>query len=198
MLTLAHSGRPAWGTASNVRPWSLRNSSDRAPAIEDEVFVAVVVEVAADRAHGDARRRLVQVGDAELLGHVFEGSVAPVAVEAVLRAFPAVRRVEVVPAVAVEVHHRDRGAHGADLRHDVVELRVEARGLVDEVDSGRVGRLDQPEAVPLASVTVGGGGRRGPGAKPADERRGREQCNKEDGQEGAGVSFHRENCGILP
>ena len=46
-----------------------------APLVQEQVLVAVVVVVAPDRAHGDARAGQVDIGQAHLRGHIVEMSV---------------------------------------------------------------------------------------------------------------------------
>ena len=51
------------------------------PLDQEQIFVAVVVVVAPDRAGGDSRARLIDIRNAEFGGDVFEGAVAQVAVQ---------------------------------------------------------------------------------------------------------------------
>ncbi len=78
---------------------------------------------------------------------VDERAVALVAIEPIEAALGAVGDVEVLPAVAIEVGDGDRRAHRRDLRHDVLEPRVERRRLVHEIDPHALGRFLEPEAV---------------------------------------------------
>src|SRR5258708_31477128 len=78
-----------------------------APLEDEEVLVAVVIEIAPDSARANARARLVQVGDAHLLGNVLESAVPLVAVQAVAAAPPPVYHVKIPPAVPVEIYDRD-------------------------------------------------------------------------------------------
>ena len=61
--------------------------------------------------------------------------------------FAAVGGVEVVPAVAIEVGHGDRGPHRGDLGHDVVELGVELRRRGAEIDARGLGNFFQVETI---------------------------------------------------
>ena len=108
--------------------------------VEEEIFVAVVVEVPPHRAHRHARAGSIDIGESDGRGDVGERAVAVVAIQPVQAALAAVRDVEVLPAVAVEVGDGHRRAHRGDLRHDVLELRVERRALMDEVmpSAGRI------------------------------------------------------------
>ncbi len=107
-----------------------------APLDEEQIFVAVVVVVAPDRAHGDAGAGLIDVGDAQLWRNIFEGAVVHIAIESVLAALFAVGDVDVRPAVAVEIDNGNRSAHRRDLRHDAIELWIERGRLVNEIDAG--------------------------------------------------------------
>ena len=62
-------------------------------------------------------------------------------------AFTAVGDVEVLPAVAIEIGHRDGRAHRGHLRHDVLELTVESRCLVDGVDANPLADFVEAESV---------------------------------------------------
>ena len=122
LLGHAHE-RAAAVVAEQLRP---------AVLVEEEILVAVVVEVSPDRAHRHARAGLIDVGQSDGRGDVGEGAVAVVAIQPVQAALGAVREVEVLPAVAVEVCDGHRRAHRGDLRHDRLELRVERRALMNE------------------------------------------------------------------
>ena len=117
------------------------------PLVEEQVFVAVVVVVAPDRAHRYAGARQIHIGDADIGRNIAECSVAQVAIEGVAAAFFAVHNVNVLPAVAVEVHDGDSGPHRRDLFHDVAQFRVESGSLMDETDAGRFRRLLEIETV---------------------------------------------------
>src|SRR5206468_11808929 len=54
--------------------------------------------------------------------------------------------IEIRPAIAVEVGHSDGGTDGCDVRLDVGDLWIEARTMVDEVNSRRGRRIVQHEA----------------------------------------------------
>ena len=98
----------------------------RAPPLDEEqVFVAVVVVVAPDRAHGNSGARLIDVGNAQLAGDIFESAVAQVAVQGILAADGAVGHVDVRPAVAIEIDDRNRRAHRSHFRHDGIQLGIE-------------------------------------------------------------------------
>ena len=86
--------------------------------VQEQILVAVVVVVAPDGAHRDAGAGPVHVGDAHLGRHILEGAVTLVAVEMVLASLGAVRDVEVLPAVPVEIRDGNRRTHRGDLRHD--------------------------------------------------------------------------------
>jgi hypothetical protein len=90
---------------------------------------------------------MVQIGDAELPGHLLERPVAAIAIQPVLRSFLAVGDVEVGQTVAIEIDHRHGGTHRRHLRHDVRQLGVERRRGVHVVDAGRLRRLGQLKAV---------------------------------------------------
>ncbi len=130
-----------------------------APFVQEKIRESVVVVVAPDDPHRDARAGLVQVGHAHRRGDVDELPVVVVAIEAVVRPLAAVGDVEVGPAVAVEVGHGDRGPHRGDLRHDVGELRVQLRRLVREIDARSNARplpVGTRTATHSASGLVGG------------------------------------------
>src|SRR5690606_2291740 len=115
--------------------------------------------------------------------------VAAVAIEPVERPLAAVGDVEVVPPVVVDVDDRHGGAHRRHLRHDVRELRIQRRPLVDEVDAGVARHLREAEAVALQRVDAGldDGGAAG---VAAHQRRRREQPEKDESEQGAGVASH--------
>ena len=58
-------------------------------------------------------------------------------------------------AVGIDVHDGHGGAHGGHLRHDVIQLRVERRAFVLEVDAGALGDLGELEAVARERIAVG-------------------------------------------
>jgi hypothetical protein len=58
-------------------------------------------------------------------------------VEAVTASFAAIGQIEIRPSIPIVVDHRDCGTDDRDLRHDVVQLRIELRRFVGEVDAGR-------------------------------------------------------------
>src|SRR6185437_14150610 len=74
------------------------------PLDQEEIFVAVIVIVAPDRAGRDSCARLVDIRNAEFGGDVFECAVAQVAVQGVLTSNGAVDDVNIRPAVAIEIH----------------------------------------------------------------------------------------------
>ncbi len=90
---------------------------------------------------------MVQIRDPEAFGDIFESAIPSVAVQPVLRPFPAVGDVQILMTVGIHVDDRHRRPHGGDLRHDVRELLIECRTLVQEVDASLGRRLRQREAV---------------------------------------------------
>ncbi len=76
--------------------------------------------------------------------------------------------------VGVDVDDRDGRAHRRHLRHDVRQLRIERRRLVDEVEAGRLGDLGQTESI----------------TRLADRRRPRQRpaCRRRSGGSDAGVA----------
>ena len=149
-----------------------------AVAIDQHVLAAVVVDVAPDGAHRDAFARAIEVGEPGRGGDVLEGAVAAVAVERVGLAEPAVREVEVRPAVAVEVGDRDGGAERRDVGLDARDLRVERRALVDEADAGLGGGVAQDEA---RTRSVGGG----PNGTAVEAHGEQDRGHEWDGHDGA-------------
>ena len=115
--------------------------------VDEQVLEPVVVEVGPDRAHRDAGAGAIHGGDVHVGRHVLERAVALVPVQAVQAAFGAGRHVEVLPAVAIEIGDRHRRAHRRDLRHDVIQPRVEDRRFVGEVHAASPGGFLQGEAV---------------------------------------------------
>ena len=49
--------------------------------------------------------------------------------------------------IAIVIDDRDRGAHGSHLRHDVIQLGIECRGLMDKIDSRLFRNFLQAESV---------------------------------------------------
>ena len=90
----------------------------------------------------------IHVGHAQLPGHIGEGSVVIVVIERVLASDGAVGDVNIGPAVAIKINDGNCGAHGCDFRHDGIELVVERRRLMNEVDACRVRDFLQIEPVP--------------------------------------------------
>ena len=72
-----------------------------------------------------------------------------IAVKRILAVLAAVGNVDIRPAVAVEINNRNRGTHGCHLRHDVVQLGIECRTFVDEIDSRRVRNFLEVETVAI-------------------------------------------------
>src|SRR5580704_19707234 len=60
-----------------------------APLVQKKIFIAVVVVIPPDRAHGDTRARLVHIGKTYFGGDIFKFSVSQIAVERVFRALAA-------------------------------------------------------------------------------------------------------------
>src|SRR5262249_41544113 len=87
------------------------------------------------RAHRDANLTRIQVADSQFSGDILEFAVAEVAIERALAALAAVGQINVLPAVAVEIHDRYGRAHRSDLRHDVIQLRIQFRRGVSEIDA---------------------------------------------------------------
>src|SRR6185369_6283952 len=73
------------------------------PLDQEEIFVAVIVIVAPDRAGRDSRARLVDIRNAKFGGHIFECAVAQVSVQGVFTSDGAVDDVNIRPAVAIEI-----------------------------------------------------------------------------------------------
>ena len=155
-LALTHAGRSgALGHADERAPAVVAKELGPAVLVEEEILVAVVVEVAPHGAHRHAGAGTIDVRETHRRRDVGERAVAVVAIETVEAAFAAVGDVEVLPAVAVEVGDGHRRAHRRDLRHDVLELRVERRRLVNEVDATPLGGLLQAEPVPRERISSG-------------------------------------------
>ena len=154
-----------------------------APAVQQQVVVAVVVVVAPHGAHRHAGLGPVQVRQAQPFGNLLERPVAAIAIEPVERPFLAVDDVEIVVAVGIDVHDRHRRAHRGHLRHDVVQLRIQRRAFVLEIDAGAFGHLGELEAVAGERIAVGRGHRR---ARPevADQERRGEQDHEDDARSG--------------
>src|SRR5207248_1132700 len=68
-------------------------------------------------------------------GDVLERAVAAIHEQRIGISEPAVREVEIGPAVVVHVGYRDGGTQGADERRDVVELGVQGRPMMHEGDA---------------------------------------------------------------
>src|ERR1044072_7061448 len=81
-------------------------------------------------------------------GDVLERAVVLIDEERVVRAEARAGEVQVGPAVVVDVAQGNAGAERGDVGGDAIELGVERRGVVDEVDARRarvftqVNRLD--------------------------------------------------------
>ena len=105
------------------------------PFVDQNIFVTVVVIIAPDGSHGHARVARVDVGEAGFFRNIAKRSVVHVAVQGIVRTLAAVGGVEIVPAVPIEIDDRYRGSHRGDLRHDVVEPRIEFRSAVFEMDT---------------------------------------------------------------
>ena len=118
-----------------------------APLVKKEVFVAVIIIIAPDRAHRNACARLVDIGDTHLRRHVFECPVVHVVIETVLTSFATVCDIDVSPAVAVEINDGDSRAHRSDLRHDVIELGIKRRGLMMKINAGSFRHFFKTKAV---------------------------------------------------
>ena len=120
-----------------------------APLIDKQILIPVVVVIAPYRAHTCAGSGLVQVGHAHLRGHIRKCAVVVVVVQVIGLALAAIGDVQVVPAVAVEVHNRHGRAHRGDLRHDVVEFGVQFWRRVREADAALLRHFGQGKAVPF-------------------------------------------------
>ena len=152
-----------------------------APFVNQHVLIAVVVVVAPDGAHADAGPFLIEVGEADFLGHVLERAVMLVVIEGALAALAAVDDEQIGPAVAVEIDHRNRRPHRGDDGQDVLELGVELRRpLMDEIDAARLGDLFQVEAVVAERGVPVEGRRRVRAVAVEDEGGAEEQCQNEE------------------
>src|SRR5437763_7954722 len=114
--------------------------------VDEYVLVAIVVEVAPDAPHRHAIARSIQIREPSARRHVLEGAVVSVSIQRVRLTDMTVREIEIRPTIAVEVGHSDGGTDGCDVRLDVVDLWIEARTMVDEVNSRRGRRIVQHEA----------------------------------------------------
>src|SRR5439155_1510567 len=106
-----------------------------APLVDQQILESVVVVVAPDGAHRDALARSVQIADAGRPRDVHECAVAAIHIQRVGVAEPAVRQVQIGPAVIVHIGDRDGRPQRPDERGDVVELRVEGWAVVHEGDA---------------------------------------------------------------
>src|SRR6266568_5008416 len=106
-----------------------------APLVDQQVLEPVIVVVAPYRTHRHAFPWPIHVRDAGGRGDVDERAVAAIQVQRVGVSEPAVREIEIGPAVVVHVGDRDRCAQRAHQRSDVVELWVEGRSVMHEPDA---------------------------------------------------------------
>ena len=70
-----------------------------------------------------------------------------IAIQRVLRAFLAGGHVDVRPSIVIEIDDRHGRTHRRDLRHDVLQPRVERGRLVHEIDAGGARYLLQIKTV---------------------------------------------------
>src|SRR5262245_42893779 len=109
----------------------------------------------------------------------------------VARSLFAVGDVHIRQAVPIEVDDRHRRAHRRHLRHDVRQLRIERRSVVDDVEPGGLRGFGQSKTVLREPVRVGGWrGRAGRTCEAADEQRRREQSREDDDEDEPGVAVH--------
>ena len=137
-----HDSRVLEGTVAQVPVQALP-----APHVDEDVLESVVVVIPPHRAHGHAPVS-VHIGQAGLSGDLHEAAVALVPVQGVRRPFAAAGRVQVLPPVVIEIHDRDGCPEGRDMGHDRLELRIEYRLCMDEVNTGCRRRIGQQEPVP--------------------------------------------------
>src|SRR5205823_3288372 len=78
-------------------------------------------------------------------GDVLERAVAAIHEQRVGISEPAVREIKIWPSVVVHVGHRDGRTQGSDERRDVVELRIQGRPVMHEVDAHLGGDVGQVE-----------------------------------------------------
>ena len=64
-----------------------------------------------------------------------------------MAALAAVGDIDVRPAIPIEIDDRHRRPHGCNLRHNVLELGIEGRSGVHEIDAGSLGGLLEAEAI---------------------------------------------------
>ena len=70
-----------------------------------------------------------------------------IAIEGVVAALAAIGDVNIGPAILIEIDDRHGRAHRRDLRHDVLELAIEMRRGVMEIDAGGLGDFLELEAI---------------------------------------------------
>src|SRR6266513_1620071 len=116
-----------------------------APLVDQQVLEPVVVVVAPHGAHRHAFSRPVHVGDAGGGGDVLERAGAAIHEQRIGKSEPAVREIKIWPSVVVHVGHRDGRTQGSDERRDVVELRIQGRPVMHEVDAHLGGDVGQVE-----------------------------------------------------
>src|SRR5690606_9396782 len=104
------------------------------PLVNEHVLVSIVVVIAPHRTHGNAIFARVFTIRPIVSLHLYKCAVSQVSKENVLGPFAAIGEVNVLPAVTVEIHHRDSCAHRSDLRHNVVEIGIELWSDMGEVD----------------------------------------------------------------
>ena len=124
--------------------------------VQEKVLVAVVVVVSPESAHRDASADLVDVRDTHHAGHVHERAVTPIPVKVIQAPGAAVRHVEVLPPVAVEIRNGHRRAHRRDLGHDVLQPPVEGRSQMNRIDTDATSYLLQPKTVASHGIRIAG------------------------------------------
>src|SRR5262249_38100891 len=81
------------------------------PLVNEQIFVPIVVVISPDRSHRNTVLARVLPISPIVAEHLTELTVTKVFVEDITLALAAVSQINVLPAVAVEIHHRDRRAH---------------------------------------------------------------------------------------
>src|SRR5205823_9748500 len=118
------------------------------------VFVTVVIVVAPHGSHGHACFARIELRETGIFGNIAKCSIVHVAVQRVMRALAAVGDVEIVPAIRIEIDDRYSCSHGSDLRHDVVEPRIELWSHVLEMNAGSGGGFAQTKSVARESARI--------------------------------------------
>jgi hypothetical protein len=120
-----------------------------APLVNQDVVVAVVVEIAPHRPHRHAGAVPVDIRQSKLGRDILELATSEVMVQVILSADRAVADVDVRQTVVVVVANRNRRAHRRNLRHDRRKLRIEHGGVMDKVDAGGFGDFVEVKTVAL-------------------------------------------------